>query len=55
MQILRYSKEDLFREKFRLQIQTRVLLFLEQVSSIMSNSSPVPAMFIDFKSAFNEI
>ncbi|CAF1052204.1 unnamed protein product [Didymodactylos carnosus] len=42
-----------FREKFRL--QTRVLLFLEQVSSMMANSSPVATVFIDFKSAFDQL
>ncbi|CAF1355700.1 unnamed protein product, partial [Rotaria sordida] len=42
-----------FREKFRL--QTRVLLFLEQVSSLMSNSSPVAMIFVDFKSAFDQL
>jgi len=42
-----------FRENFRL--QTRVLLFLEQVSSMMSNSSPVATIFVDFKSAFDQL
>lgn len=42
-----------FRGKFRL--QTRVLLFLEEVSSLMSNSSPVSTLFIDFKSAFDAL
>jgi len=40
-----------FREKFRL--QTRLLLFLEDVYSLMSNSSPVATIFVDFKSAFD--
>ncbi|CAF2020372.1 unnamed protein product [Rotaria magnacalcarata] len=42
-----------FRAKFRL--QTRVLLFLEQVSSLMANSSPVATVFIDFKSDFDQL
>lgn len=42
-----------FREWFRL--QTRVLLFLEDVYNLMSNSSPVASIFIDFKSAFDEV
>jgi hypothetical protein len=51
---IEYKQQELFREKFRLQRQTRLLLFVEQASSKMSNSSPAPAMFIDFKSAFDE-
>ena len=42
-----------FREHFRL--QTRVLLFLEDVFNLMSNSSPVASIFIDFKSAFDQL
>ena len=42
-----------FREKFRL--QTRVLLFIEQVQSMMANSSPVATVFVDFKSAFDQL
>jgi hypothetical protein len=42
-----------FRPGFRL--QTRVLLFIEQVSSLMSNSSPVSTVFVDFKSAFDKL
>ncbi|CAM4744803.1 unnamed protein product [Rotaria magnacalcarata] len=42
-----------FREDFRL--QTRVLLFLEQVSSLMANSSPVATIFVDFKAAFDQL
>jgi len=51
---IEYKQQELFREKFRLQRQTRLLLFVEQASSKMSNISPAPAMFIDFKSAFDE-
>ncbi len=40
-----------FREKFRL--QTRLLLFLEDIYSYLSNSSPISTIFVDFKSAFD--
>ncbi|CAF1415435.1 unnamed protein product, partial [Rotaria magnacalcarata] len=42
-----------FRDGFRL--QTRLLLFLEDIYSLMSNSSPVSTIFIDFKSAFDQL
>ncbi|CAF1305368.1 unnamed protein product [Adineta ricciae] len=42
-----------FRESFRL--QTRVLLFFEQVASLMSNSSPIATIFVDFKAAFDQL
>ncbi|CAF4035626.1 unnamed protein product, partial [Adineta steineri] len=42
-----------FRDGFRL--QTRLLLFLEDVYSLMSNSAPVCTMFIDFRSAFDQL
>lgn len=42
-----------FRAGFRL--QTRVLLLIEQISSYMSNSSPVATLFVDFKSAFDQL
>ena len=42
-----------FRAGFRL--QTRVLLLIEQISSYMSNSSPVATIFVDFKSAFDQL
>ncbi|UJR07404.1 hypothetical protein I4U23_011690 [Adineta vaga] len=42
-----------FREDFRL--QTRVLLFFEQVASLMANSSPVATIFVDFKAAFDQL
>lgn len=42
-----------FRAGFRL--QTRVLLFLDQVASLMSNSVPVATVFVDFKSAFDQL
>ncbi|CAF2006990.1 unnamed protein product [Rotaria magnacalcarata] len=42
-----------FREKFRL--QTRMLLFLEQVLSMMANSTPVATIFADFKTAFDQL
>ncbi|CAF1271166.1 unnamed protein product [Rotaria magnacalcarata] len=42
-----------FRAGFRL--QTRVLLLIEQISSYMANSSPVATVFVDFKSAFDQL
>ncbi|CAF3321965.1 unnamed protein product [Rotaria socialis] len=42
-----------FRPKFRL--QTRVLLFFEHISSLMANSSPVGTIFVDFRSAFDQL
>jgi hypothetical protein len=36
-------------------LQTRVLLLIEQISSYMSNSSPVAMLFVDFKSAFDQL
>ncbi|CAF4646630.1 unnamed protein product, partial [Rotaria socialis] len=42
-----------FRPGFRL--QTRVLLFLEQISSLMANSSPVATVFVDFRAAFDQL
>ena len=42
-----------FREGFRL--QTRLLLFLEDVYSHLSNSAPTGTMFVDFRSAFDQL
>ena len=42
-----------FRAGFRL--QTRVLLLIDQIASYMSNSSPVATVFVDFKSAFDQL
>ena len=42
-----------FREGFRL--QTRLLLFLEDIYSPMANSTPVCTVFIDFRSAFDQL
>lgn len=42
-----------FREGHRL--QTRVLLLIEQISSYMSNSAPTATVFVDFKSAFDQL
>jgi hypothetical protein len=69
--IARYdSKDKLFTNKSReilnrrdilpdshsgFRLQTRVLLFLEQVSSCMTNSSRVITIFVDFKSAFDHL
>ena len=42
-----------FRADHRL--QTRVLLLIEQISSYMANSAPVATVFVDFKSAFDQL
>ncbi|CAF4402587.1 unnamed protein product, partial [Rotaria sp. Silwood2] len=42
-----------FRERFRL--QTRLLLFLEDIYSLMSNSAPVCTIFVDFQAAFDQL
>jgi hypothetical protein len=42
-----------FRPKQRL--QTIVLLFIDQVAWLMANSSPVTTVFVDFRSAFDQI
>ena len=42
-----------FREHFRL--QTRLLLFLEDIYSLMSNSAPICTIFVDFRAAFDQL
>ncbi|CAF1573779.1 unnamed protein product [Rotaria magnacalcarata] len=42
-----------FREHFRL--QTRLLLFLEDIYSLMSNSAPICTVFVDFRAAFDQL
>ncbi|CAF1330907.1 unnamed protein product [Adineta ricciae] len=42
-----------FHEHFRL--QTRVLLFLEDLRSMMSNSSPIGTVFAHFRSPFDQL
>ncbi|CAF4531420.1 unnamed protein product [Rotaria socialis] len=42
-----------FGDKVRL--QTRLLLFLEDVHSLMSNSAPISTIFVDFRSAFDQL
>jgi len=42
-----------FRANHRL--QTRVLLLVEQISSLMANSAPVCTVFVDFRSAFDQL
>jgi hypothetical protein len=42
-----------FRNSFRL--QTRLLLFLEDIYSLMSNSAPVCTIFVDFRAAFDQL
>lgn len=36
-------------------LQTLVLLLIEQISSYMANSAPVATVFVDFKSAFDQL
>ncbi|CAF1536739.1 unnamed protein product, partial [Didymodactylos carnosus] len=36
-------------------LQTRVLLLIEQIQSYMSNSSPVATIYVDYKSAFDQL
>lgn len=36
-------------------LQTRVLLFIEQVELLMTNSSPKATAFVDFRSAFDQL
>ncbi|CAF1507255.1 unnamed protein product, partial [Rotaria magnacalcarata] len=42
-----------FREHFCL--QTGLLLFLEDLRSLMSNSSPISTIFVDFRTAFDQL
>ena len=42
-----------FRKHFRL--QSRVLVLLDQISSLMSASAPVATVFVDFKQAFDQL
>jgi len=42
-----------FRNNFRL--QTRILLFLEDIYGHLANSSPICTLFVDYKSAFDNI
>ena len=42
-----------FRPKFRL--QSRVLLFFQNISSLMANSSPVGTVLVDFRNAFDQL
>ena len=42
-----------FRSNFRL--QTKVLLPIEQISSLMSNSSSVATVFVDYKQVFDQL
>ena len=42
-----------FRERFRL--QTHLLLFLEDIYSLISSSAPVRTIFVDFRAAFAQL
>jgi len=42
-----------FRDGFRL--QTRLLLFLEDIYSLLANSAPICTIFVDFRSAFDQL
>ena len=46
------GSQSSFRTDFRL--QTRVLLFMERVVSLIANGSPVGTVFVDFKAVFDQ-
>jgi hypothetical protein len=48
-----HDSQSGFRSNFRL--QSRVLLLIDQISSLMSTSAPTATVFIDFKQAFDNI
>ncbi len=50
---LLHDSQSGFRSNFRL--QSRVLVLIDQISSIMSTSSPVATVFVDFKQAFDQL
>ena len=58
LRVLKYrgilpNNQSGFRANHRL--QTRVLLLVEQIASYMSSSAPVATVFVDFKSAFDQL
>ncbi len=48
-----HESQSGFRSNFRL--QSRVLVLIDQISSLMSSSSPVATVFVDFKQAFDQL
>jgi hypothetical protein len=48
-----HDSQSGFRSNFRL--QSRVLVLMDQIASIMSTSAPVATVFIDFKQAFDQL
>ena len=48
-----HDSQSGFRSNFRL--QSRVLLLIDQISSLMSMSAPTATVFIDFKQAFDQL
>ncbi|CAF1382134.1 unnamed protein product, partial [Didymodactylos carnosus] len=48
-----HDSQSGFRSNFRL--QSRVLLLIDQISSLMSSSAPVATVFVDFKQAFDQL
>ncbi|CAF4724669.1 unnamed protein product, partial [Rotaria sp. Silwood1] len=50
---LLHDSQSGFRSNFRL--QSRVLVLIDQISSLMSASAPVATVFIDFKQAFDQL
>jgi hypothetical protein len=50
---LLHDSQSGFRSNFRL--QSRVLVLIDQISSLMSTSTPVATVFIDFKQAFDQL
>ena len=50
---LLHDSQSRFRKHFRL--QSRVLVLLDQISSLVSASTPVATVFVDFKQAFDQL
>jgi hypothetical protein len=48
-----HNSQSGFRSNFRL--QSRVLILVDQISSLMSSSAPVATVFVDFKQAFDQL
>ncbi len=48
-----HDSQSGFRPNFRL--QSRVLALIDQVSSLMSTSTPVATVFVDFRQAFDQL
>jgi hypothetical protein len=50
---LLHDSQSGFRSNFRL--QSRVLVLIDQIASLMSASAPVATVFVDFKQAFDQL